>query len=381
MNEQWLQQLKDKMADYKRPAPEVSWDAIDQAMAQRKPKRLWLWRIAAAAVLLLVVGGGYWAFLYDLPQTEVETASPPTPLPWARGDKKIAGTETETKTGTITGKGTTLPSGALTETETETKTKTKKLAKTESETDVPAESVGVTEAEEIKESTETIVPDEPVKHHETEKKVEPSVNRSRVIYPTELRQSKMPENRLMAKVYMSNVVVNNRKATDGSHSIDNNPGSNIPDSVRTRYRSKFKGKANYRQPIRVGVSLRYMLNNRWSLESGLTYTHLVSDIGNVTLRNNLIGLPLNVGYQVWNNRHFGLYVSAGGTIEKMLDEKPWQFSVNAALGAEYKFSKRLSLFAEPGIGYYFPNDSDIPIIYQDHPLNFNLNFGLRINIK
>ena len=380
MNEQWLQQLKDKMADYKRPAPEVSWDAIDQAMVQRKPKRLWLWRIAAAAVLLLVVGGGYWAFLYDLPQTEVETTSPPTPLPWARGDKKIAGTETETKTGTITGKGTTLPSGALTETETETKTKTKKLAKTESETDVPAESVGITEAEEIKESTETIVPDEPVKPHETEKKVEPSVNRSRVIYPTEIRQSKMPENRLMAKVYMSNVVVNNRKATDGSHEYYN-PGSNIPDSVRTRYRSKFKGKANYRQPIRVGVSLRYMLNNRWSLESGLTYTHLVSDIGNETLRNNLIGLPLNVGYQVWNNRHFGLYVSAGGTIEKMLDEKPWQFSVNAALGAEYKFSKRLSLFAEPGIGYYFPNDSDIPIIYQDHPLNFNLNFGLRINIK
>ena len=379
MNEQWLQQLKDKMADYKRPAPEVSWDAIDQAMAQRKPKRLWLWRIAAAVVLLLVVGGGYWAFLYDLPQTEVETTSPPTPLPWARGDKKIAGTETETKTGTITGKGTTLSSGTLTE--TETKTKTKKLAKTESETDVPAESVGVTEAEEVTENTETIVPDEPVKPHETEKKVEPSVNRSRVIYPTEIRQSKMQENRLMAKVYMSNVVVNNRKATDGSHSIDNNPGSNIPDSVRTRYRSKFKGKANYRQPIRVGVSLRYMLNNRWSLESGLTYTHLVSDIGNVTLRNNLIGLPLNVGYQVWNNRHFGLYVSAGGTIEKMLDEKPWQFSVNAALGAEYKFSKRLSLFAEPGIGYYFPNDSDIPIIYQDHPLNFNLNFGLRINIK
>ena len=356
MNEQGLQQLKDKMADYKRPAPEVSWDAIDQAMVQRKPKRLWLWRIAAAVVLLLVVGGGYWTFLHDLPQTEVETASPPTPLPWARGDKKIAGTETETKT------------------------KTKKMAKTESETDVPAESVGITEAEEVTENTETIVPDEPVKPHETEKKVEPSVNRRRVIYPTEIRQSKMPENRLMAKVYMSNVVVNNRKAIDGSHEYYN-PGSNIPDSVRTRYRSKFKGKANYRQPIRVGVSLRYMLNNRWSLESGLTYTHLVSDIGTETLRNNLIGLPLNVGYQVWNNRHFGLYVSAGGTIEKMLEEKPWQFSVNAALGAEYKFSKRLSLFAEPGIGYYFPNDSDIPIIYQDHPLNFNLNFGLRINIK
>ena len=33
------------------------------------------------------------------------------------------------------------------------------------------------------------------------------------------------------------------------------------------------------------------------------------------------------------------------------------------------------------IGYYFKDGSNTPTIYQDHPLNFNLSFGLRFNLK
>ena len=361
MNEQWLQQLKEKMADYKRTAPEVSWNAIDQAMAQRKPKRRWLWRIAAAAVLLLTIGTGYWTLLHDLSQEEPETASTPS----------LASTQTPSSTPSLasTPPSPPLAKGAITQKGTSTSTSTK----TSTGTVIPTDSVGITETEETTQSTET---PEPAEHPETKQKVEPSINPNRVIYPTNLHQNKMQENRLMAKVYMSNVIVSRKNKFNDSY--DYNPN---PDSVSTRFRSKSKQRANYRQPIRVGVSLRYMLNNRWSLESGLTYTHLVSDTGNEIQRHNFIGLPINVGYQLWKNRHFSLYVTAGGTIEKMLEEKPWQFSVNTAFGAEYKLSRRFSIFAEPGLGYYFPNNSDIPTIYQDYPLNFNLNFGLRINIK
>ena len=376
MNEQWLQQLKEKMADYKRTAPEVSWNAIDQAMAQRKPQKRWLWRIVAAAALLLTVGTGYWTLLHDLPQEEPETASTPS----------LASPQTPSSTpslastppspplakGAITQKGTSTITSTITSTKTKTGTSTSTITSTG--TVIPTDSVGITETEETTQSTET---PEPAEHPETKQKVEPSINPNRVIYPTNLRQNKMPENRLVANVYMSNVIVNRK---NNLKDLASNDYFN-PDSVPTRFRSNSKGRTNFRQPIRVGVSLRYMLNNRWSLESGLTYTHLISDNGQETLRHNFIGLPINVGYQIWKNRHFGLYVTAGGTIEKMLEEKPWQFSVNTALGAEYKFSKRFSIFAEPGLGYYFPNDSDIPTIYQDHPLNFNLNFGLRINIK
>ena len=51
------------------------------------------------------------------------------------------------------------------------------------------------------------------------------------------------------------------------------------------------------------------------------------------------------------------------------------------MGAELKLDNRFNIYAEPGLSYYFDNKSSVPTIYQDKPLNFNLNIGIRINIK
>jgi len=59
---------------------------------------------------------------------------------------------------------------------------------------------------------------------------------------------------------------------------------------------------------------------------------------------------------------------------------PLQFSVSGAAGAEFRFSPQLSLYAEPGLGYWFDNGSDIPTYYQDKPLSFSLSLGLRLNL-
>jgi len=48
--------------------------------------------------------------------------------------------------------------------------------------------------------------------------------------------------------------------------------------------------------------------------------------------------------------------------------------------AEFRFSPQLSLYAEPGLGYWFDNGSDIPTYYQDKPLSFSLSLGLRLNL-
>jgi hypothetical protein len=68
-------------------------------------------------------------------------------------------------------------------------------------------------------------------------------------------------------------------------------------------------------------------------------------------------------------------------IEKCLDASPWQFSLNGAAGAEYRLTDFFCLYAEPGLGYYFKDGSGTPTIYKDHPLNFNLSFGIRFNLK
>ena len=210
-----------------------------------------------------------------------------------------------------------------------------------------------------------------------EEKVTPSDHSPSII--SDLHQRKRLDNRLTAKVYMSRSMAGSQTGlfrTQDGHYIP----YNSEDSLNS---------IHHHQPIRFGLSLRYRLDDRWSIESGLSYTRLSSDItttvNDVTTvteqRLNYIGLPLNISYELWGSRRFDLYVSAGGTIEKCLDASPWQFSLNGATGVEYKLSNSFSLYAEPGLGYYFKDGSSTPTIYKDHPLNFNLNFGIRFNLK
>ena len=57
--------------------------------------------------------------------------------------------------------------------------------------------------------------------------------------------------------------------------------------------------------------------------------------------------------------------------------KPLQWSVNASLGMQYDFNSSIGIYAEPGISYYFNNGSSVKTIYNDKPLNFNLNLGIK----
>ena len=69
MNELWRQQMRQKMADYRRSAPEVSWDEIDKALTTQK--RSGNWRIGIAASLLIVAG----VILQTLPHTSHDRAN------------------------------------------------------------------------------------------------------------------------------------------------------------------------------------------------------------------------------------------------------------------------------------------------------------------
>ena len=63
MKEQWIQQMQQKLAGYRQPAPEVSWDEIEKALANNRQKakarmvQMWTRRIAAAVVVLVADSG------------------------------------------------------------------------------------------------------------------------------------------------------------------------------------------------------------------------------------------------------------------------------------------------------------------------------------
>ena len=113
----------------------------------------------------------------------------------------------------------------------------------------------------------------------------------------------------------------------------------------------------------------------------MLYSLLVTEVDEEEQRHSYIGVPMNLGYRLWVSRRFGMYLSAGATIEKMLDASPWQFSLNTAAGVDYQLTDRLSLYAEPGVGYYFSNRSSIPTVYQHRPFNFDLSLGVRFDLK
>ena len=64
-----------------------------------------------------------------------------------------------------------------------------------------------------------------------------------------------------------------------------------------------------------------------------------------------------------------------------VDVHPFQGSLSAALGAQVNFLKKLSLFVEPGVAYFFDDNSHLITIRKEHPFNFNLQFGLRLNLN
>ena len=371
MNEQWIHEMRQKMADYRRPAPEVSWDEIDRALAvhkDHKTRQLWLRRMAAAAVVLLIAGAGYWRIMRD----DTELMRPTTA---SVSSQPQVGNHGERSRNLASSQNHVLGSAAL-----HTKgpahvihAKTVQTPNTTS-TFVPESEVATTISV-VDTVNTTATHDNEQPHTDGKEKVKPTNRTYPVVYPSDLHQQKHLDNRLTAKVYMSSTMARSHIESESSQHSKS-------------YFIKEKD-VHHRQPVRFGLSLRYRLDDRWSVESGLSYTRLSSDITTMVdektivteQRLNYIGLPLNVSYDLWKSRRFGLYVSAGGMIEKSLDTSPWQFSLNGAAGAEYKLTEFFSLYAEPGLGYYFPDGSSIPTIYQDHPLNFNLSFGLRFNLK
>lgn len=164
--------------------------------------------------------------------------------------------------------------------------------------------------------------------------------------------------------------------------------------------NKLTTTAHHHTPIRLGFTFAIPLSERWSVETGIIYSYNSSDIersvgNNVTEGTqhlHYVGIPLNVLYKVWGNKKLNVYASGGTKAEKMVygqqkidgeshkvSINPLQWSLNAHGGIEYKLSDHVGVYAEPGIGYYIDNNSNIPTIYKDKPWNPELRLGIRIS--
>ena len=81
-------------------------------------------------------------------------------------------------------------------------------------------------------------------------------------------------------------------------------------------------RRHHRQPIKAGVSLRYHISDRWSVQTGVNYSYHSSDIEEENLtteqRLHFLGIPVAASYSVWHTDHFNVYLTAGGEVEKLV---------------------------------------------------------------
>ena len=169
---------------------------------------------------------------------------------------------------------------------------------------------------------------------------------------------------------------------------------------------KIVRKSHHYMPVGFSLALKYQLNRRFALETGLSYSRLKSEFemgsnGNIINEQQTIhylGIPVKGIYNIYNRQAWSLYGSLGVTTEiplysplntsyylhglleatdKTTIHAPWQWSVGTGLGLQYNLTPSIGFFAEPSLQYYIPTGTLIETYRTEHPLTFSLPLGIR----
>ena len=166
-------------------------------------------------------------------------------------------------------------------------------------------------------------------------------------------------------------------------------------------------KSHHRMPVTFSLTLHKNINERWGGEIGLQYTHLRSDftiIGDNRMEGiqkiNYIGIPLKGTLNIWKQKSFSIYTSAGITldipVESTFEKSVWeneqlilrqknnlypslQWLTSFGIGIQYQLAPNIGIYAEPNLHYYFNNGDNIETIRTEKPLNVTLPIGIRFS--
>ena len=161
------------------------------------------------------------------------------------------------------------------------------------------------------------------------------------------------------------------------------------------YKQRFDaGDNTYRhhQPLSFGLSVSKAFPYGLSLESGLIYTLVRSDVRtryyseDVSQKLHFVGIPVRLNWQFLERGALSLYIGAGGMVEKCVsarfgttsvNEPGLQWSALAAVGVQYRLGDVVGLYFEPEGSYYF-TQTRLRTVRTDSPLTLSLRLGVRL---
>lgn len=411
MKKKWDKDIRDQLKDFSKKAPEGLLDNVKAEMLRRglsstpvtdQPRHIPLTRIAsvAAALILLLLGISHlWQEPSVLPTLSEHTDSFQTVTP----PPIVSETEVQESQPLVSN-----PSGLI--------AKVAKKASSNSDILFPKEeNTPQVNNEEVKKEEERKEKEQPKDNEQQETKKEYVETSSKPKWTYNVSSRK--KSSISIGVYYSGVVaqVNPKIQMDSDISIPA-PGVDKDSTEVSQSRCapaiyNLTGRATHHIPVKLGFSFRYDLNERWNLQSGLTYSYLASDISETAYNGvydtkqklHYIGIPLQIGYKIGEGKRFSSYIAAGFQVEKLVSgkadvrhskngqlqcsyiqnvsDKRLLYSALASFGVEYYLSKKFSLYAEPGFHYYFKNGNNLQTHYNEKPLNLNLTIGFRFHHK
>ena len=168
--------------------------------------------------------------------------------------------------------------------------------------------------------------------------------------------------------------------------------------------SDFDNKS-FAAPLSAGLSVARSVSDRLSVETGINYSQLntqLSDRGlSADLNLHYVGLPLTLLAKIAQVSNFKFYASGGAMVEKGIysaytqeqtrgnqrinttinnQVDGLQYSLNGAVGAAYAIDNQLEFYFEPRYSYYFDNNQPISIRTNNVSL-IGFHAGIRFEIK
>ncbi len=166
-------------------------------------------------------------------------------------------------------------------------------------------------------------------------------------------------------------------------------------------------------PFSVRLSVSHQLAGNWSVDAGLCYMRMKSTFESGdentlihrTQRIHYLGIPLKLSYHIRTGGRWSIYASGGAQIDipvgatlttryiyrdvyehlgnspdiGMSLHVPWQWSVDAGIGFQYRIISNINLYIEPSVIYYLPASSAIETYNTEHPLTLSLPIGIRLS--
>lgn len=223
------------------------------------------------------------------------------------------------------------------------------------------------------------------------------------------------KNRIRTAVTLSGNAISNTNSTRSN-------ADRVPMSFRPSQKTELKERISessesaFGIPLTFGVGVKISFTPRWALGVGVNYTNLSRTFdgayyrviegqdyqtpeyfSNIRNRQDYIGIPVNVYFNILQGDFINFYAYAGGTAEKCISNrffmsnemveythkeavKGIQWSADLGIGLEFVIARQFGLYIDPSLRYYFGYDGQPRSIRSLQPLMFGVEMGLRVHL-